>query len=135
MFLVLKSHNIVNGRIFFNMPQHIFDDKPELEFRITHLYITFKKDIYKISTDNYLLCLQSNLIDRSPFNPHQDLIFFNVSDLSTHAEYTPTYILRYKLRLRDLNDAEFFLYSNAQQLVERIDFVSLQLEIVPYGWI
>ena len=135
MFLILQSHEIDNGRIFFNTPQHVFDDKPELEFRITHLYVSFKKDTYKLSTNNYLMSLQSNLIDRSPFNPHQDLIFLSVSDLSTYAEYTPTHILRYKLRLRDLNDSEFFLNSNEQQLVERIHFVSLQIEIVPYGWI
>ena len=135
MFLVLQSHKIVDGKIHFNVPQHVFDDKPVLEFRITHLYISFTKSSSKISTQNDLISLQSNLIDKTPFNPRQDLIFLSVSDSFDYVDYKPTHFLRYKLRLRDLNDSEFFLHSNNTQLLERIYFVSLQLEIVPYGWI
>ena len=141
MFLVLQTNNIsinenFDGKINFHLPQHSFDANSDLQFRITHLYIAFDRMIFtKPISATSLLSLQSNLIDKSSFNPHQDLIFLPASDLSTSVHYTPTQFLKYKLRLRDLNDAEFVLHSESKDLIRRISFVSLQLEILPYGWL
>ena len=136
MYLVLKSQNIKNGKIYFNLPQHRFDEKREFEFRVVHLYVALGHSKYtKSDLSSHLISLQSNLIDRSPFNPHQDLLFLPVSDLSAYTIYTPTHFLRYKLRLQDLNDAEFFLHSENPDIISRVSFVSLQIEIIPYGWV
>ena len=144
MFLILQTSDIKNGLINFKLPQYTFDEKENLEFRIVDCYISlcnkFKETIAfspKFSTvtktpKTNLLSLQSNLVDKTSLNPFQDLFFVSVPPLVDFVHYQPTYILRYKLKLYDLNDL-FFKINSSESVISRIDFISIQIEIISYG--
>lgn len=127
MILVLQTSKIVDGQLLFDLPRIQLDDKPEYEFRILSAYISFTKPVFS----NYI-SLRSNWIDKSTINPKQDLIFLTVSDGDLFANYQPTHIIRYKMKLRSIQDSFFALHSFGAPL-KNIDFVSVQAEVVTYG--
>ena len=116
------------------MPKIHFDEKPELEFRVTNFFVSFKENkIYdKFSHNGVLYSLRSNWIDRSCGNPFQDLIFMSGMKSQSAIHYHPTHLLRYKLKLLNLEDSLFYLHLYDEETRE-INFISIQIEIIPYG--
>ena len=141
MFLILQSDKIENGFVKFNTPQYVFDDQHDKEFRIVDCFISLchpsktdhPKLLPKLSNTQkvHLLSLRSNLIDRSTLNSNQDLFFMSVFPMMNHVHYQPTNVLRYKLKLMDLNDLVVQIHST-ESVLERIEYISIQIEIVSY---
>ena len=70
--------------------------------------------------------LDSSLVDKSPINPYQQLLYFQHIQDSNLMLFTPTHLQKYKIQRTSLQSAEFKLTLSRRVKLE--DFC-LQLEI------
>ena len=137
MMLILQSEKHNKGLVNFELPEYTFDDNCDLEFRIIDCFIGFNQlDIkygkHILDRTTMFLSVQSNLIDRSPLNLNQDLFFMSSPITSDHVHYQPTSAVSHKMKVYDLSDLLIKINSR-ETVIERINFISLQIEILSYG--
>ena len=70
--------------------------------------------------------ITTTLIDRSPVNPTQQLIFFYQPDRSNFMFYTPTHPAKYKIQCPSLQSSVFNIHLSEKQQIREI---YIQLEI------
>lgn len=118
----------VNGQIDF-------DDMPMIMFgmndfvSVTEMFICYDDKMSNIN--GYL---SSTLIDRSPINCRQQLIFFYHLEKSRFFYYTPTHLAKYKILCSDLQSSFFQLHlSEADKILnfreKPIQKIYIQLKI------
>ena len=110
-----------DGNIKFNnFPVVYFTDRHSVH--VNEMFIKWKRKL-KPSVSGVLT---SSIIDKSPVNPKQQLLFFCGTKESDFTFVTPTRQQKYKIQCRSLNDSEFNLQLSEKQEIENI---YLQLEI------
>ena len=75
---------------------------------------------------NVIGYIESSLIDRSPVNLNQQLLFFHQRKESNYLFYTPTHIAKYKIQCSALHSSLFKIHLLEQEKIEKI---YIQLEI------
>ena len=81
--------------------------------------------------DSFLFRLSSTLVDKSPCNLHQELLFIHQSKHKNYFHITPTHKKWYKIQCLDFKSSQFNLFDIAKdQNIENLIFLYLQLEVV-----
>ena len=115
---------------------------PKLEFDLPSLY--FKQgqqvgvteicgilDPKREDKESTLFRLTSTLVDKSPTNLHQQLLFIHQNKHKHYFQVTPTHKQYYKIQSLDFKSSQFNLYDIAkEQNLQNLVFVYLQLEVI-----
>ena len=81
--------------------------------------------------DSSLIRFTSSLIDKSPQNLNQELLFIHQSKHKNFFHVTPTQLSYYKIQCLDLKSSQFNLFDIAKdQNLENLIFVYLQLKVI-----
>ena len=91
---------------------------------VTQLFIHWKKPV-----SNCALSLTSSLIDKSSYNPKQQLLFVYQKGRSQFLDYTPTHKKYYKIQCYDLASSHFEIRNIDNTNLENIEKIYIQLEI------
>lgn len=85
-----------------------FDDFPMVYFSqhdyvcLTHLFIRYERNV-----DNVNGYISSTLIDKSPINPRQELLFFYHKEKTEFFNHSPTHLAEYKIQCNNLQSSLF----------------------------
>ena len=88
---------------------------------VNELFIKWKRQ-----TNHIYGFIQSSLIDQSPVNLDQQLLFFHQHEKSNYMYYSPTHQMKYKIQCSSLHSSVFKLHLSEKREIEKI---YLQLEI------
>ena len=121
--LRLDKPVIVNNRIPFDLPPKSFHDGHLVAVSQLHI-------IWKNPMKHALVNLTSTLIDKSSYNPHQQLLLVYEKANNVNLHRTPTRREYYKIQCMELQSSEFYLYNYDQRELEKIESIFLQLEII-----
>ena len=81
--------------------------------------------------ESTLFRLTSSLVDKSPTNLHQQLLFIHQNKHKHYFQVTPTHKQYYKIQCLDFKSSQFNLYDIAkEQNLKNLVFVYLQLEVI-----
>ena len=81
--------------------------------------------------ESTLFRLTSSLVDKSPTNLHQQLLFIHQNKHKHYFQVTPTHKQYYKIQCLDFKSSQFNLYDIAkEQNLQNLVFVYLQLEVI-----
>ena len=119
--MIINLHGLYeeNGNIKFDLPIVYFTGKHKIH--VNELGILWKNNITNVSG-----ILTSTLVDMSPLNPKQQLLFFHVNKESNYTFITPTRPQQYKIQCQSLHDSFFTLFLSEKHEIENI---YLQLEV------
>ena len=116
-----------NNKLEFNLPSIYF--KQGQQVCVTEICGILKPK--RGDQDSYLFRLTSSLIDKSPENLHQELLFIHQSKHKNYFHVTPTHLSYYKIQCLDLKASQFTLFDIAkEQNLENLIFVYLQLKVI-----
>ena len=118
MIINLKGQ-VKNDDIIFEECPVYFENNQFVH--VNEMFIKWKKPC-----KNVYGFIESSLIDRSPVNLDQQLLFFHQRKESNYMYYTPTHPAKYKIQCSALHSSLFKLHLSAQEKIEKI---YLQLEI------
>ena len=111
----------INGNIKFNnFPVVYFMDRHSVH--VNEMFIKWKRKLQTSVSG----VLTTSIIDKSPVNPKQQLLFFYETKGSDFTFVTPTRQQKYKIQCWSLNDSEFNLQLSEKQEIEKF---YIQLEI------
>ena len=88
---------------------------------VNQLFIKWKRKVDNIHGE-----ITSSLIDKSPVNPNQQLVFFHQNGKSDSFLFTPTHLAKYKIQCPSFQSSVFNLHLSEKHEIENI---FLQLEI------
>ena len=116
-----------NNKLEFNLPSIYF--KRGQKVCVTEICGIL--DPKRVDKENNLFRLTSTLIDKSPTNLNQELLFIHQSKHKNFFHVTPTHKSYYKIQCLDLKSSQFNLFDIAkEQNLENLIFVYLQLEVI-----
>ena len=116
-----------NNKLDFNLPSVYF--KQGQQICVTEICGIL--DPKRIDKESYLFRLTSTLIDKSPENLNQELLFIHQSKHKNFFHITPTHLSYYKIQCLDLKSSQFNLIDIAkEQNLENLIFVYLQLKVI-----
>ena len=116
-----------NNKLEFNLPSIYF--KQGQQVCVTEICGIL--DPKREDKDNNLFRLTSSLIDKSPENLHQELLFIHQSKHKNFFHITPTHLSYYKIQCLDLKASQFTLFDIAKEHnLENLIFVYLQLKVI-----
>ena len=118
MIINLKGQ-VKNDDIIFEECPVYFENNQFVH--VNEMFIKWKKPC-----KNVYGFIESSLIDRSPVNLDQQLLFFHQRKESNYMYYTPTHLAKYKIQCSALHSSLFKLHLSVQEKIEKI---YLQLEI------
>lgn len=126
--MIINLHGQVSrdGHICFDLVPVYFSSN-----QLVHVKEVFMQFNSKLNDLNGFI--STSLIDKSPVNQFQQLLFFQSKTKSRDFYYSPTHLAKYKIRTQNLQSASFKL--SLFESAEKIDFrkitvnVYLQLEI------
>ena len=118
MIINLKGQ-VKNDDIIFEECPVYFENNQFVH--VNEIFIKWKKPC-----KNVYGFIESSLIDRSPVNLDQQLLFFHQRKESNYMYYTPTHLAKYKIQCSALHSSLFKLHLSVQEKIEKI---YLQLEI------
>ena len=132
MIINIKGDKDATGNLAFNLPKIYFDRKfaYKIGVRLIHVETSSSK-----VTPSDLLCLNTNLVDRSSMNPEQAIFHFWQRDNGTMNSRSLQPAM-YGLHLFDFENATFQLTRQFTGEKLEINKIFLQLEVVkvdPYG--
>ena len=132
------SYNDETKKVNFELPNIYFDRKFSYKVGVHQLYVELLPTRNNSTVhENSLLCLCSNLVDRSTSNTMQALFHFCPSAKRKNRQFiTKDLITFYSLHLYEIDSATFLIYENFhnQQLDIKNIFIQLEiLKIDPYG--
>lgn len=117
----------VNNKIIFDLPAVYF--KKGQQICVTEICGIL--DPKREDKDSTLLCLTASLVDKSPSNLNQELLFIHQSKYKNYFHITPTHKKWYKIQCLDFKSSQFNLIDIAkEQNVENLIFLYLQLEVI-----
>ena len=122
--MIINLHGSVNEKneIIFDSTQVYFDSKSYVA--VTELFIQFSKKIREIN--GYVA---TSLIDRSPVNLKQEIIFWNQRENSRTVHVTPTHLAAYKIQCTSLQASVFEIHVSELDESAKIEKIYLQLKI------
>ena len=123
MIINLSGKVLSNGLVDFDEAPVYFESPSFVA--VTKVWIRLKSKQKEVSTS-----IMSSLINKSPTNPKQELIFFHHRENSRTFEYTPTHLISYKIQCHALHFSVFeidCLDENENQL--KVEKVYLQLKV------
>ena len=98
--------------VFFNQNQNV---------QVNELFIKWAKPV-----KNIYGYIESSLIDQSPVNLNQQLLFFQQRKESNYLFYSPTHLQKYKIQCSALHSSVFKFHLSEKHEIEKI---YLQIEI------
>ena len=117
--LINLRGTVHNNEIKFDLTQVYFSSKDYV--RITEMAIQWNGEVRNIHGK-----ITSTLIDKSPVNPTQQLIFFYQPNRSNFMFYTPTHPAQYKIQCPSLQSSVFNIHLSEKHQIKEI---YIQLEI------
>ena len=114
-----------NDQLQFDLPPVLFIEGQQI--RVSRLFIEWKVSVKLIP-----LILHSTLIEKSPTNPTQQLLFATPNQTNKRVsvfDYTPTHKNYYKIQCLDLESSEFELRDLKNNKITNIKRIFIQLEI------
>ena len=79
--------------------------------------------------------VSSSLVDKSPINPRQQLLFFSDREKSRMLHFTPTHLEEYKIQCQSLQSSVFELHCyNTEQKTPKINNIFIQLRVSNAGF-
>ena len=122
--MIINLHGSVNKKneIIFDTTQVYFDTMAYVS--VTELFIQFSKKIREIS--GYV---STSMVDRSPINLNQEIVFWNQRENSRTVHVTPTHLAAYKIQCTNLQSSVFEIHLFGSDESVKIEKVYLQLKI------
>ena len=118
--MLINLRGTVNkDEINFNLPQIFFSKDNYV--RVTEIAIQWNGKAHNIYGT-----INTTLIDKSPVNPTQQLLFFSQMEKSNFMFYSPTHPAQYKIQCPSLQSSVFNIRLSEK---EQIREIYLQLEI------
>ena len=118
MILNLRG-KVFDERIEFDLPPLFFQNDHFVH--INYIFIQWKHSVKNLYGE-----ITTTLIDRTPFNPHQEILKFAQQNKSNFILFTPTHLSKYKIQCPTLQSSVFNIsISEKQEITE----IHLQLEI------
>ena len=117
--------NPTNNHLKFDLPPALFIEGQQIG--VSRLYIEWNTSVKLTS-----LILHSTLIEKSPTNPNQQLLFATPSQTNKRVfvfDYTPTHKNYYKIQCLDLQSSEFDLRDLNNIKITNIKRIYIQLEV------
>ena len=114
-----------NNDLLFDLPPVLFIEGQKIS--VSRLFIEWNTSV-KLTP----LILHSTLIEKSPTNPSQQLLFTTPSQTTKRVfvfDYTPTHKTYYKIQCLDLQSSEFELKDLNNTKISNIKRIFVQLEI------
>ena len=109
-----------NGEICFDLVPLYFSSNQFVH--VNEVYMQFSS---KLSDLNGFIA--TSLIDKSPVNQYQQLLFFQSKNKSRNLYYSPTHLARYKIQTQNLQSATFKL--SLFESTEKIDFRKVTIDV------
>ena len=114
-----------HGTFELDLPSIYF--KPGQMVAVSEFFVMFHKNKHH---DSGVYALVSSLVDKSPSNLKQELLFV-LQDRRYHVHVTPTHRKYYKIQCLDLKSSFINLIDlETDKNVENIQFIYLQLEVI-----
>jgi len=89
----------------------IFLDK--FDYKIACRSISFETKFYRISEfDSFRYSLRTTAVDKNPLNPDQEILSFVSEYGSNYLYFSPRNLFEYKIQLKEVHTADFFLACN-----------------------
>ena len=96
-------------------------DLPPVDFNLQQtVHVNEMAIKWKKSHKNVAVSLQCTLIDKSPFNPSQQLLFAFQSNESDYLFYSPTRAQEYKIQRSSLQSAQFSLITSEKAIIQEV---------------
>ena len=129
MIINISAIRDSSGLFQFNLPNLNFDRRFTYKIGVHHLNYRLQVQDSAIA-DNELLCLHSNLIDRSINNPTQTIAHLSYNSKSIVQNYKPSIVIHHKLQLYEFENASFELRRFFREDAIQLKYIFLQLEIL-----
>ena len=127
--MIINLHGKVNNdqTLQFDLTPVYFEKNCNVA--ITQLWMEFSKR----ETEIYGY-ISSSLVDKSPINPRQQLLFFSNREKSRILHYTPTHLEDYKIQCQSLHSSVFELHCYDTELkTPKINNIYIQLKVTNAG--
>ena len=122
MILNLKG-KVVNSTIQFDLPPLFFQRN-----HFVHVNYIFIK--WNQAVGNFYGEITTSLIDRTPYNPSQEILLFSQTKKSNYLLFSPTHLSKYKIQCPSLQSSVFNITLSEKHQIQEI---KLQLEITHEG--
>ena len=124
--MLINLYNKLNhGTFELDLPSIYF--KPGQMIAVSEFFVMFHKNRHH---DSGVYALVSPLVDKSPSNLKQELLFI-LQERRYHVHVTPTHRKYYKIQCLDLKSSFINLIDlETDKNVENIQFIYLQLEVI-----
>ena len=117
--LINLRGTVRNNEIIFDLTPVYF--APNQYVRVTEMAIQWIGEVKNIHGK-----ITTTLIDKSPVNPAQQLLFFHQSNISDFMFYSPTHPAEYKIQCPSLQSSVFNIHLSEKHQIREI---YIQLEI------
>ena len=123
MIINLRGKVTNNGVLDFEIPM-LFLPNPSF-IAVTQLWISFKTKVRDVSGT-----ITSSLVNKSPINADQQILFFYQRENSRTIHYSPNHLALYKVQCHGLHYSVFEISCSAEDGNKpKIDEVFLQLSV------
>ena len=122
MILNLQG-KVVNSTIQFDLPPLFFQRN-----HFVHVNYIFIK--WNQAVGNFYGEITTSLIDRTPYNPSQEILLFSQTKKSNYLLFSPTHLSKYKIQCPSLQSSVFNISLSEKHQIQEI---KLQLEITHEG--
>ena len=122
MILNLRG-KVVNSTIQFDLPPLFFQRN-----HFVHVNYIFIK--WNQAVGNFYGEITTSLIDRTPYNPSQEILLFSQTKKSNYLLFSPTHLSKYKIQCPSLQSSVFNISISEKHEIQEI---KLQLEITHEG--
>ena len=127
MIINLRGKVTSNGILDLDTPT-LYLNNPSY-VAVTQLWISFKSKVREVSGT-----ITSSLVDKSPVNSNQEIVFFYQRENSRTIYYSPQHLALYKVQCHALHYSVFeIVCSEENGNSPKIDEVYLQLKVTDAG--
>jgi len=113
MYINLYGSADEAGNINFDLPPVYFVDNQTVA--VSGVFIKWEETV-----ENQYGLLTSSLVDRSPINPQQQLLYIYQNNRSDFIHFAPTQLTHYKIQCPSLQSSVFKLHLSKQVKIEKI---------------
>ena len=116
------------GDFQFEVPNTILDQRFNYKVAVTNVNFELMPTKTEF-LDNELLCLNTNLVDLSGFNPRQTIEHLPYNNKCEIQHHQPTIVLHHTLQIYNLENASFTITRVKEQRALELLHIFIQLEI------
>ena len=135
MLINIFGRRTDRGDFKFEVPNTILDQRFNYKVAVTSVNFELMPTKTEFA-ENELLCLNTNLVDLSGFNPRQTIVHLPYNNKSEIQHHQPSIVLRHTLQIYNLENASFTITRQQGQRALELLHIFIQLEISrkePYG--